>query len=59
MAQSRPDAEVVCQSADGLLQIRLVPLAPHSSASIRTSYGTFTGRDHVLTVTANGGEHGA
>jgi len=59
VVQTSPDAEVACQSADGLLQIRLVPLAADSVASIRTSFGTFTGRDHLLTITATGGDHGA
>lgn len=59
VVQARPGAEVSCHSADGLLQIRLVPLAANSVASIRTSFGTFTGRDHLLTITPIGGEHGA
>ena len=59
VVQSRPGAEVSCQSADGLLQIRLVPLAADSVASIRTSFGTFTGRDHLMTITASGGGHDA
>lgn len=59
VVQARPGAEVVCQSADGLLQIRLVPLAEDSIASIRTSFGTFTGRDHLLTIAAAGDHHGA
>lgn len=59
VVQARPGAEVACQSADGLLQIRLVPLAPDSVASIQTSSGIFTGRDHLLTITATGGDHGA
>jgi len=54
VVQARPGAEVTCQSADGLLQIRLVPLGADSTASIRTSLGTFTGRDHLLTITAAG-----
>lgn len=59
VAQAGPDAEVTCQSADGLLQIRLAPLAADSVASIQTSFGTFTGRDHMLTITPTGGSHGA
>ena len=58
VVQSRPDAEVSCQSADGLLQIRLVPLEAGSTASIHTSFGTFTGCDHLLTITATGDAHG-
>lgn len=56
--QQHPGAEVNCQSADGLLQIRLVPLAADSVATIETSFGTFTGRDHLLTITASGDQHG-
>ena len=59
VAQADPDAEVSCQSADGLLQIRLAPLAANSVASIQTSFGTFTGRDHLLTITPAGETHGA
>lgn len=58
VVQSRPGAEVACQSADGLLQIRLVPLDAGSIACIETDMGTFTGRDHLLTITATGDDHG-
>jgi len=57
--QSGPGAEVRCQSSDGLLQIHLVPLAADSIASIHTSSGTFTGRDHLLTITTTEDDHGA
>jgi uncharacterized protein (TIGR02677 family) len=58
VVQDRPGAEVNCQSADGLLQISLTPLEADSVARIETEFGTFTGRDHLLTVTALGGQHG-
>lgn len=51
VAQRRPDEAVECDSADGLLRIRLEPLADGSLASIHTALGTFSGRDHLLTVT--------
>jgi uncharacterized protein (TIGR02677 family) len=54
VAQSRPDAAVECHSADGLLRIRLEPLADGSIARIETALGVFSGRDHVLTVTSLG-----
>jgi uncharacterized protein (TIGR02677 family) len=54
VAQLRPDEPVQCHSADGLMLIRLEPLAPHSVARIETVSGVFTGRDHVLTITALG-----
>ena len=59
VVQSSPAAEVVCQSSDGLLQIRLVPLDADSVASIHTSFGTLTGRDHLLTISSNGDDHAA
>jgi uncharacterized protein (TIGR02677 family) len=58
VVQPHPDAEVVCQSADGLLQIRMVPLDDGSVASIHTSFGTLTGRDHLLTIVTTGDCHG-
>ncbi|HEX7477280.1 MAG TPA: TIGR02677 family protein [Polyangiales bacterium] len=54
-AQSSPNEPVQRQSADGLLQIRLEPLAPESHAVIETEDGTFCGRDHRLTVAFAGG----
>jgi hypothetical protein len=55
VAQRSPDDAVECDSADGLLRIRLEPLADGSQAHIQTALGTFSGRDHVLTVTPLGG----
>jgi uncharacterized protein (TIGR02677 family) len=49
-AQRSPDESVQRQSADGLLQIRLEPLAPDSRAEIETDEGIFSGRDHRLSV---------
>ncbi|WP_306394347.1 TIGR02677 family protein [Telluria beijingensis] len=54
VAQRDPDQAVECHSADGLLRIRLEPLADGSRASIRTALGVFSGRDHLLTVTPAG-----
>ncbi|PWF49139.1 TIGR02677 family protein [Massilia glaciei] len=51
-AQSSPEQAVARQSADGLLQIRLEPLAADSRASIATELGIFSGRDHLLTITS-------
>jgi uncharacterized protein (TIGR02677 family) len=56
VAQRSPGDAVECDSADGLLRIRLEPLADGSQAHIRTALGTFSGRDHVLTVTPLGGQ---
>jgi uncharacterized protein (TIGR02677 family) len=49
--QAEPEATVERQTADGLLHIQLKPLAKDSYASIRTSLGTFAGRDHLITIT--------
>jgi uncharacterized protein (TIGR02677 family) len=57
VAQPQPGAEVSCQSADGLVEIRLLPLAQDSVARIRTELGFFSGRDHLLTITAVGDGH--
>lgn len=51
-AQANPDATVERLSGDGLLRIRLEPLAPDSHAEIRTPAGVLAGRDHLLTITA-------
>jgi uncharacterized protein (TIGR02677 family) len=50
-AQTSPEQGVSRQTADGLLWIRLEPLAADSRASIDTGLGTFSGRDHLLTIT--------
>jgi uncharacterized protein (TIGR02677 family) len=49
--QPNPDQTVELQTGDGLLRIRMEPLAADSQASIQTSAGTFSGRDHFLTIT--------
>jgi len=49
--QVGPDATVERQTADGLLQIRLEPLAADSRARIATPQGVFAGRDHLITIT--------
>ncbi len=49
--QSGPDTVVERQTGDGLLHIRLEPLAPDSQARIATPLGLFAGRDHLMTVT--------
>ena len=51
-AQTSPEQGVARQTADGLLQIRLEPLDAGSHASIDTELGTFSGRDHLLTITS-------
>lgn len=49
-AQADPDAPVEQTSGDGLLRIRLQPLASGGWAEIRTPAGVFAGRDHLLTI---------
>ena len=49
--QSGPQAAVERQTGDGLLHIRLEPLADGSSARMVTPAGVFAGRDHLLTIT--------
>jgi uncharacterized protein (TIGR02677 family) len=49
-AQTGPDAAVERASGDGLLHIKLEPLAPDSRAQIHTEHGVLSGRDHRLTV---------
>ncbi|MBC7452920.1 MAG: TIGR02677 family protein [Massilia sp.] len=49
-AQASPEHSVSRQTADGLLWIHLAPLAADSRASIHTALGTFSGRDHLLTI---------
>ena len=49
--QAGPQATVERQTGDGLLLIRLEPLAAGSRARIKTPHGSFTGRDHVITIT--------
>lgn len=49
--QAGPDAAVERRTSDGLLHIRLEPLAANSHAKINTPYGVFGGRDHLITIT--------
>jgi uncharacterized protein (TIGR02677 family) len=49
-AQRTTEDAVERYSGDGTLRIRLEPLAGHSTARVETELGTFSGRDHRLTV---------
>ncbi|HYZ63973.1 MAG TPA: TIGR02677 family protein, partial [Acetobacteraceae bacterium] len=49
--QAGPDAPVERRTGDGLLHIRLRPLAADSYARIATPHGVFAGRDHLITIT--------
>lgn len=48
--QASPDKIVERQTGDGLLQVRLEPLAADSHARIASPSGVFSGRDHLLTI---------
>lgn len=48
--QHDPNSPVERQTGDGLLHIRLEPLAEDSRARICTTAGVFSGRDHLLTI---------
>ncbi|KRP45940.1 hypothetical protein TU73_11380 [Pseudomonas libanensis] len=48
--QHDPSSSVERQTGDGLLHIRLEPLAEDSRARICTAAGVFSGRDHLLTI---------
>lgn len=48
--QHDPDSPVERQTGDGLLHIRLEPLAEDSRAQISTAAGVLSGRDHLLTI---------
>ncbi len=50
--QNGPEASVERQTGDGLMRIRLEPLGAETRAEIRTSHGVFSGRDHLITITA-------
>lgn len=50
--QSEPAAIIERQTGDGLLKVRLEPLGADSYASIETELGTFSGRDHRITITS-------
>lgn len=49
-AQEDPERPVERQTGDGLLHLRLEPLARDSIARILTPAGVFAGRDHLLTL---------
>lgn len=49
-AQVSPDAPVERATADGLLRVRLEPLAPDTRARIVTPLGVFSGRDHRIRI---------
>lgn len=49
-AQRSPNDAVELDSSDGLLRMRLEPLAADTCATIHTTAGTFSGRDHLLTI---------
>lgn len=49
-AQDDPEKPIDRQTGDGLLHLRLEPLAADSHAEIRTPTGMFSGRDHLLTI---------
>jgi uncharacterized protein (TIGR02677 family) len=49
--QCGPDTAVERLTGDGLLRVRLDPLAAASHARIKTSAGIFAGRDHLITIT--------
>lgn len=49
--QADPESTVERQTGDGLLHIHLKPLSAGSHAKIDTPYGTFSGRDHLITIT--------
>ncbi|WP_246641598.1 TIGR02677 family protein [Paraburkholderia edwinii] len=49
--QADPDTSVERHTGDGLLLIRLEPLERGSFARIHTPAGTFSGRDHLITIT--------
>jgi hypothetical protein len=49
--QAGPEATVERQTGDGLMRIHLQPLGPETWAEIRTPYGVFAGRDHLITIT--------
>lgn len=50
-AQASPQQAVARHSADGMLHIRLEPLASDTRAEIETDAGVFSGRDHLITIT--------
>lgn len=51
-SQQRPDQPVERSSADGLLRVRLIPLDSPHEAVVETELGRFSGRDHLIEITA-------
>lgn len=49
--QAQPQSTIERQTGDGLMHIRLEPLAADCTARIATPAGVFAGRDHRLTIT--------
>jgi uncharacterized protein (TIGR02677 family) len=49
--QTGPDVPVERSTGNGLMRIRLEPLAAGTRAEIATPHGVFAGRDHVITIT--------
>jgi uncharacterized protein (TIGR02677 family) len=49
--QAGPDVPVERSTGNGLMHIRLEPLAAGTRAEITTLHGVFVGRDHVITIT--------
>lgn len=54
--QRGPETIVERQTGDGLMRIRLEPLADATRAEIRTPHGIFAGRDHLITITPTRGD---
>jgi uncharacterized protein (TIGR02677 family) len=50
--QAGPDEPVERVTGDGLARVRLEPLPADTYAEIVTPYGTFAGRDHLITITS-------
>ncbi|OGA38292.1 MAG: TIGR02677 family protein [Betaproteobacteria bacterium RIFCSPLOWO2_12_FULL_62_13] len=49
--QGNPDQAVERVTADGLLRLRLEPLGAQTHARIETELGSFSGRDHTISIT--------
>lgn len=54
-AQKSQDDPVERQTGDGLMRIKLEPLAATTRAVIQTPNGSFAGRDHILTIQSTQG----
>jgi uncharacterized protein (TIGR02677 family) len=52
--QKNPESTVERLTGDGLLLVRLEPLASNTRAEVSTPGGVFSGRDHLLTITEVG-----